>query len=237
MIKEFFERQDLWYSVCKKRYKYCRSFKISGVLTKALLIHSGKKLELFHGGGDKDHALGEPPDNYQGWGRLDLSGILSLTNIYRFDLFVDDLVKISDGSTIIYNVQIPPSSMISLIATIAWYDPPNTDGTTQRALLQDLDLVAVSPSENKLYSNNGDGLDDVNNNERIVVVNPETGLWSIIVTTKSLPYGSQLFSISITSGGSVVGVNKKEKDENKYDLDDVLDDIYTDDIGIDDDSN
>ena len=114
-------------------------------------------MELFHGGGDKDHALGEPPDNYQGWGRLDLSGILSLTNIYRFDLFVDDLVKISDGSTIIYNVQIPPSSMISLIATIAWYDPPNTDGTTQRALLQDLDLVAVSPSENKLYSNNGDG--------------------------------------------------------------------------------
>ena len=237
LVKEFFERSDLWEAVCNSRYKYCRSFPISGVLTKALLIHSGNQLDLFDGGGDKDQPLGPPPDNKQGWGRINLSNILSLPGINQFDLFVDDLVSIQDESRITYNVEIPSSSLLPLIATISWYDPPTVDGSTQNALIQDLDLIALSPTSKKYYSNNGQCLDNVNNNEKIVVENPEAGVWSIVIKTKSLPYGSQLFSISITSGGSVVGVNKKEKDENKYDLDDVLDDIYTDDIGIDDDSN
>ncbi len=31
-------------------------------------------------------------------------------------------------------------------ATLHWYDPPNEDGTTNQALLQNLDLKIVSPT-------------------------------------------------------------------------------------------
>ena len=233
LVKEFFERSDLWESVCNSNYKYCRTFPISGVLTKALLIHSGTQLDLFDGGGDKDQPLETPPDNFQGWGRINLSNILSLPGINQFDLFVDDLVSIQDESRITYNVQIPPSSSLPLIATISWYDPPTVDGSTQNALIQDLDLIALSPTSKKYYSNNGQCLDNVNNNEKIVVENPEAGVWSIVIKTKSLPYGSQLFSLVVTSGGTITGVNVN--DNSKYEINDILDDIYNDDIGSDDD--
>jgi len=233
LVKEFFERSDLWASVCNSRYKYCQSFSVSGVLTKALLIHSGKQLDLFDGGGDKDRTLGTPPDNFQGWGRINLSNILSVPGINQFDLFVDDLVPIEDESRITYNVEIPSSSSLPLIATISWYDPPTVDGSTQNALIQDLDLIALSPTSKKYYSNNGQCLDNVNNNEKIVVENPEAGVWSIVIKTKSLPYGSQLFSLVVTSGGTVTGVNNNKN--SKYENNDILDDIYNDDIGRDDD--
>jgi len=31
-------------------------------------------------------------------------------------------------------------------ATLAWYDPPNVEGTTSKALLNDINLVLVAPN-------------------------------------------------------------------------------------------
>lgn len=234
LIKEYFTRSDLWVSVCNKRYKYCQPFVASGVLTKTLLLHSGTKLDLFDGGGSKDKSLGNPPDNFQGWGRANLANILRVSDINQFDLFVDDLVKINANSAITYNVQIGSSSAIPLVATISWYDAPAVDGTTQKALIQDLDLVVIfRQKKRKYFSNNLSGLDSINNNEKVIVMNPDVGTWSIIIKTKALPYGSQLFSLSITSSGSVTSINGDEY-EDKYEFNDVLDDIYTDDFGQDD---
>ena len=121
-------------------------------------------------------------------------------------------------------------SLLSLLSSLSlrFYNI-GIDGTTNPSLIQDLDLIAVSPTKAYYYSNNGNGLDSVNNNEKVIIDGPNVGIWSIIVKAKVLPYGSQLFSIVITSSGSVIGI----KDEDLS----IYDDIYTDDFKSDDDGS
>ena len=92
-------------------------------------------------------SLGSPPDNIQGYGLIDLSNVLPLTVSNSFDLFVDDLRTISENSVITYTATIQNSNY-PLKITISWYDYPSTDGFTGAALINDLNLEAVSVSAN-----------------------------------------------------------------------------------------
>ena len=124
LAKEYFERSDLWESACNKKYKFCQSYKISGVLTKALLLHSGTKMTVLNDG-DNNQILGDPPDNIQGWGRISLLNILSLKSLNDYDLFIDDLVQVSSQNKVVYNVQIQSTQQnMPLVVTISWYDAP-----------------------------------------------------------------------------------------------------------------
>ncbi len=88
--------------------------------------------------------------------------------------------------------------------TISWYDPPNVEGITTKALLQNVDLSAVSPSGVRYWGNGGSSADSINNNEQIYIAKPEAGEWRVSVSSAALPYaGFQKFSIVITSLGSV----------------------------------
>lgn len=107
LIRQYFQDPDkkFWLAVCSPLYPSCASFTPSGVLIKALLLHSGSAMALYNGGGSDDVPLGAAPDSYQGYGRVTLSNALPLKGTYTtFDLFVDDQVQLGEYSTVKYNV-------------------------------------------------------------------------------------------------------------------------------------
>ncbi len=66
-------------------------------------------------------------------------------------------------------------------ATLSWYDPPAVDGSNKKALIHDLDLLLVSPSGRRVYSNGRSNFDSLNNNERVVVPSgSEVGQWQVM---------------------------------------------------------
>ena len=70
--------------------------------------------------------LGETPDNFQGYGSLTLANVLPLAG-YTDDsmqLFVEDMVQLTDGSVRMYSVTVNETDQ-PLVFTISWYDPPN----------------------------------------------------------------------------------------------------------------
>jgi hypothetical protein len=51
----------------------------------------------------------------------------------------------------------------------------------------------------------------LNNNERIIISNPQTGSWQVIIKTAALPVsGNQLFSLLVTCGGKVGSLNAED---------------------------
>jgi hypothetical protein len=98
---------DFWVGTCNQNYSYCKSFTPSGVLIKAVLLHSGSAMALFNGGGSKDVPLGIPPDFMQGYGRVNLANVLPLKGVYEnFNLFVDDLINVEEGFDVVYKVKV-----------------------------------------------------------------------------------------------------------------------------------
>ena len=89
--------------------------------------------------------------------------------------------------------------------TISWYDPPNVQGTTTAALVQNLDLSVTSPSGTTYWGNGGANADILNTNEQVYIDNPEEGDWRVQVSSQALPYaGYQKFSIVITTAAGSV---------------------------------
>ena len=64
-------------------------------------------------------------------------------------------------------------------ATLSWYDPPNVDGTTGRALLQNLDLLIVAPDGQAYWGNGGSSADVLNTVEHIEIDNTVQGSYQV----------------------------------------------------------
>lgn len=108
LVRQYFMDTNtrFWTKVCRSIYKSCKAFEPSGVMTKAILLHSTSPMSLYHGGGSKDQTLGPPPDFVQGFGRITLKNVLPLANAAGHDLFVDDLATIGENSQISYAVRL-----------------------------------------------------------------------------------------------------------------------------------
>jgi len=191
----------------------CASFEPSGVLVKAVLLHSGTPLSLYHfGDAAHDQQLGSPPDNTQGFGRVTLKNVLPLPNLnaeYLFTLFVQDQQSLNSDSSASFSLDVTDSN-VPLKLTLVWYDPPNQDGITTSALLHDLDLELTGPGGERHVGNgqnNGDTqFDSINTNEVVRIMSPAEGAWTATVYSRSLVAAdSQSFSVIITLGGSVNG--------------------------------
>jgi hypothetical protein len=209
LVRQYFmdTNKRFWTKACNVKYNSCKVFTPSGALVKAILLHSGSALTVYENGNTKT-ALGNPPDYYQGFGRITLMNALPLQGTTNFDLFVDDAVLLGANSQKAYAVKLNVNNVASgtpIKVTVTWYDPPNVDGTTSKALLNDLDLKIVSPYGDVYYPNGKNVKDSLNNNEKIVINNPKKGAYKVTVTSKALPAGgSQKFSIVITSSGTTV---------------------------------
>lgn len=185
LIRQYFVDNEgmYWSAVCNQNYAFCSGFNPSGVLAKAILLHSGSAMldVNVHSG---QQPIAAPPGNVQGFGRVTLSNVLPLT-IGSMDLFVDDLQTVSDGATNSYAVTVVDSS-VPLKVTLSWFDPPAQDGSTSTALINDLDLAVTDPTGNVYYGNGGGSPDTVNNNEQVLQAAPMTGVWTVSKSFKQI---------------------------------------------------
>lgn len=230
LLRQYFEDADkkFWTKVCyPSSDAFCSAFTPSGVLLKALMLHSGDQMSLYHNGNKNEDvklstSFGKP-DFYQGYGRVQLSNVLPLPGETSFQLTVRDLVDIAEKTKMAHKFKVKDSSH-PLVITLAWYDPPATSGAA-KALVNDLDLILKLPNGEKV---NGNYMSDhVNVNERISIKNPPKGKYKVFVKANALPVsGRQRFAFVLTYAGTpldiepkVMGLEEEEVEEEEVEVD------------------
>ena len=117
LIRQYFMDPGtaFWKGNCNRNYLLCNSLTPSGVLIKAIILHSGTAMIRYDGGrcscGLPTTYLIAPPDSTQGYGRINLSNVLPLQGKYVFDLFIDDLKSIAANSQVIYHAHLTTSNV------------------------------------------------------------------------------------------------------------------------------
>ena len=100
---------NFWKSSCRPSYANCASaFSPSGVLVKAVILHSGQAVNQYFDTPSQTYkSLGAPPDARQGYGRVKLANVLPLPNVYTgIDLYVADQVQLVANTAIKYTVTV-----------------------------------------------------------------------------------------------------------------------------------
>lgn len=163
----------------------------TNAMLKAILVHTAADLG----------AVG--PDYQTGYGSVRAREAIDLLRSGSFRQGI-----LSQGESKAFLVQVEPGTT-SLKATIAWDDPAAAVNTIP-ALVNDLDLVAISPSGAQVHypwtlDPANPGLeasriqpDRLNNLEQVRVDGPEPGLWMIRVRGYAVPMGPQAFSLVAT---------------------------------------
>jgi hypothetical protein len=154
--------------------------------------------------------LGTPPDNHQGFGRLDLSLSLftdkSTPANDGASLWVTDSGSVTSGHSISYNFHLVSAAQ-PLKATLAWYDPANSVSAAKQ-LLHDLDLTITDKSTDRVYYANGKTAstqDELNTVEKISIDSPPTVDSDYTVTVSaSVMSSEQAFALVITGAGYVM---------------------------------
>lgn len=132
------------------------------------------KAALINGATD----LGSPdiPNGEEGWGQVNLERtVLPMDGTTVLDTFFDDKKSLQPGFGLLYSFSLDPSHGIDL--TLAWTDKAGSANAAQNQarLVNDLDLVLVSPDGTEWLGNNfaqglsvsGGSADNLNNVERI----------------------------------------------------------------------
>ena len=212
MLRQYFQDRErkFWTKTCHPSSDmFCKPFTPSGMLLKALLIHSGEPMSRYHG--DKQNvdlsAKKGKPDVFQGYGRVQLSNVLPLPGKTDFQLTVRDMVELTEKSSLTHVFEVTDSSQ-PLVLSLSWFDPPAVSGAA-KALVNDLDLMLRLPNgKGEMLGNLNSGRDTVNNNERIVIKQPSRGTYKAIVKAQALPVGGrQRFAFVLTYAGSPANVN------------------------------
>eukprot|EP00602_Paraphysomonas_sp_CaronLab_P012637 CAMPEP_0185042762 /NCGR_PEP_ID=MMETSP1103-20130426/42536_1 /TAXON_ID=36769 /ORGANISM="Paraphysomonas bandaiensis, Strain Caron Lab Isolate" /LENGTH=1211 /DNA_ID=CAMNT_0027582877 /DNA_START=327 /DNA_END=3962 /DNA_ORIENTATION=- len=177
LVRQFFMYPSFWASLCNVRDMWCKAFEPSGYLVKAVILHSGQAVSL-----SSDPALSRmkvssqhlslPPDMHQGYGAVDLAGVLPLSSgsglPSPLQLTVFDRLNMVEHQTIIFNISLS-HPILPIKITMAWFDPPSPVGRATRLLIHDLDLLLVAPDGTQHWGNRKTGGDDRNPNEQVNV--------------------------------------------------------------------
>ncbi|MBF7081561.1 S8 family serine peptidase [Desulfallas sp. Bu1-1] len=141
--------------------------KPSAALLKAVLINGARPLD-----GNVRQA---------GFGLLDMAGTVLALQQKLFEL-EDNRKGIAEGDIETREFKVK-SSETPFKVTLAWTDPPATPGA-KKALVNNLDLVVISPDGKKHLGNDSSGRgvpDSKNNVEQVVINNPVPGNYKIEV--------------------------------------------------------
>jgi len=147
------------------------------------------------------------PDYMYGYGSIRL---VDTIDFMRGGEFEEN--SVSQGGTVNYSVVVPGGTS-ELKITLAWDDPSGTPNVNPN-LVNDLDLVVMSPSSVRAYpwtlnpsspssSAVRTAADHTNNIEQVLVDNPEAGTWTVTVQGYNVPDGPQTYSIC---GSPTLGV-------------------------------
>jgi subtilisin family serine protease len=175
-----------------------RRRKPSAALLKATLIHAA----IYRAERPAAAADERINDFAQGWGRLLLASILTPQPPVRVRWY-DYQRGLNTGESTAVSCRVTDPSA-ALRITLAWTDYPGSAGHYP-TLVNDLDLIVTSPSGQVYYGNcrvgQADcGPDRANNVERVVIRQPERGVYRIRVRAFNAPRGRQDFAL-VYSGG------------------------------------
>jgi hypothetical protein len=129
----------------------------------------------------------------QGWGMPDVGRLYES----RKKVFVvDQETELRDHQAVKYRLQVPKGEP-ELRATLAYTDPLGSTSSA-KALVNDLDLIVISPDGERYYGNHGllDGNvsrargtpDRLNNVENVFLDKPAPGVWQVIVAAHRIAW-------------------------------------------------
>jgi len=150
-----------------------RSGSPSAALVKAMLINGAKPML----GQYVPSEVGAPPDNSQGFGRIDLAATIGPYETATTVIFKDEATALDTGQT--EETRQTVTAGQTLKATLVWTDPAG------EALQNDLDLIVTTPDGQEFHGNvapGATGFDRSNNVEQVVVPNLVAGQVKISVS-------------------------------------------------------
>jgi len=170
----------------------------SAALVKATLLHGAQYRSYRHA----PTAGNTLYDFAQGWGHLDLQGVLTPAAPVQVKWY-DNRSGLNTGQSWRWSATVADTAA-PLAITLVWTDYPGAPGSYPN-LVNDLDLVVTAPSGAVYYGNSAPGQaggkpDRVNNVERVVIPTPEAGRYAIRVRGTNVPRGPQDFAL-VYSGG------------------------------------
>ena len=132
---------------------------------------------------------------------MKLNNVLPIPGIVDLELYVADSEYLTSLTQRVYTLSVSEAGS-PLRATIVWIDPVNVMWSS-KVLLNDLDLIVVSPNGAMYYGNNITA-DEFNPVEQVLINSAEAGEWTVVVVSHELAVGtSQDYSIVITLNGVV----------------------------------
>ncbi|MCE9613742.1 MAG: S8 family serine peptidase [Lentisphaerae bacterium] len=178
----------------------------SAALIKATLLNGARSLGVgqYGAGPAQELPTGARPNAISGWGAVDVEQSLfpSLPVQLRFV----DWESVDTGETNRYQITVSATNRLTL--TLAYSDYPGFAGGA-RALVNDLDLVLVSPSGVTNRPNGLSGADHLNNVEGIDVEAPAPGLYTVRIEGTDVPAGPQPYALVLRGAASMSGVNQR----------------------------
>ena len=159
--------------------------------------------------GAKDLGSADIPNEYEGWGQVDLQrSIYPMNGILALNTFYDQDQSLSPGYSYLYTYSIDGAYGISV--TLVWNDREGSSsaGQSSSRLVNDLDLLVQAPDGTQYkgnvfqngFSNTGGSYDSLNTVERVKLGSTQTGNWSVQVSNSG---GSgQSFAVVITAMGN-----------------------------------
>lgn len=171
--------------------------------------NSTLKVLLAHNAVDLGNA---GPDYQFGYGSVRIKNTI---DFMRTGNFTES--QVGQGGVVQTTLVVAPGTP-QLKLTLAWDDPPGTPNVVP-SLVNDLDLVVISPSQVQAWPWTLDQFapsaaavrtqpDRRNNLEQVVVDSPEAGVWSVRIAGHDVPQGPQVFSLcSSESIGELYGLS------------------------------
>ncbi|MCS7106115.1 MAG: S8 family serine peptidase, partial [Candidatus Aenigmarchaeota archaeon] len=152
----------------------------------------------------------EYPSYIQGWGRVNVNKTLFETTTRRI-ILKEENTSLATYNYSAYKFRVDNASELRI--TLVWTDVPGSP-LTSKALVNDLDLIVVSPR--RVYRGNDftfpfdDSSDNLNNVENVFIKNPETGNYTIIVYASNIPNETQRYALVISGNVSELALTPNE---------------------------
>lgn len=154
----------------------------SSALMKAVLVH--RAVDMYPGQyGEVGVSRGQEiltkrPNSDEGYGRVDVSEIVSMTGQTHL---ADERVGLGTSEEKVYQFEL--AAQAGLLANLVYHDAPASPNAAM-ALVNDLDLILVKPDGSRVAPQ-----DKVNNHEVIELSNLPAGSYQLIVRGTKVPQG------------------------------------------------
>ncbi len=173
----------------------------TAALIRATLVNGAESIfPGQYGTGAFQEIPAESPNHVEGWGQVNVGE--SLYKSGSGNLFIDRIsggaLQSGQGVTLEFTVV---NTNVPLRVTLAWADYPLRSWAAYNyEVVNDLDVVVVSPSEEEFWGNAVDGGDWRNTIERVLIEHPELGTYTVTIIAYNIMVTGSLPALVVSGG-------------------------------------